>query len=220
LTNDPGDLVRRLELQDPEEFLPSNSVDSVVKGFAAQRAILARKFMSSNFAVSEFPILAAPYIFPLLLKPLSRGRVHIDPSDPQGNPLVEYRTLSNPIDVEIFIHQMKLGRRYLSTPTLIPLGITETVPGTGVQSDAELEVALRAGAIPSIAHPVGTASMMPESLGGVVGPDLLVHGVTNLSVADASIIPLIPGTHTVATVYAIAEKVSQLVYSLKRQRHR
>ncbi|MBE3041245.1 choline dehydrogenase, partial [Candidatus Bathyarchaeota archaeon] len=29
-------------------------------------------------------------------------------------------------------------------------------------------------------------------LGGVVGADLLVHGVTGLSVADSSVMPIIP----------------------------
>ena len=41
-----------------------------------------------------------------------------------------------------------------------------------------------------------------------MGPDLLVYGVTGVSVVDASIMPLIPATHTSATVYAVAEKVS------------
>jgi choline dehydrogenase-like flavoprotein len=50
--------------------------------------------------------------------------------------------------------------------------------------------------------------MTPRHLGGVVGTDLLVYGVTGLSITDLSISPMIPGAHTCSTVYAIAEKVS------------
>jgi choline dehydrogenase-like flavoprotein len=49
--------------------------------------------------------------------------------------------------------------------------------------------------------------MMPRELGGVVGADLKVWGVNGLIVVDASM-PLVPGTHLDATVYAVAEKVS------------
>lgn len=48
---------------------------------------------------------------------------------------------------------------------------------------------------------------MRLELGGAVGSDLLVYGTLGLSVGDASIMPLIPGTHLYATAYAIAEKV-------------
>jgi len=49
--------------------------------------------------------------------------------------------------------------------------------------------------------------MMPRHLGGVVSPELLVYGTKHLSVVDASIMPMISGTHLSATAYAIAEKV-------------
>lgn len=48
--------------------------------------------------------------------------------------------------------------------------------------------------------------MAPKDMGGVVDPQLKVYGTKNLRIVDASIIPLQLGTHTMATVYAIAEK--------------
>lgn len=49
--------------------------------------------------------------------------------------------------------------------------------------------------------------MQPRKLGGVVSPRLEVYGVEGLRIVDASVMPLIPGTHLQATVYAVAEKV-------------
>lgn len=53
--------------------------------------------------------------------------------------------------------------------------------------------------------------MLPERWGGVVGSDLKVYGVGRLSVVDAGIFPLIPGTHLSATVYAVAEKAADII---------
>ena len=74
-------------------------------------------------------------------------------------------------------------------------------------------------------HPAGSCVMMPPAFGGVVSPELLVHGTSNLrgsqmmlsrraqvlmpstGVVDASIIPMLPAAHLQAVVYGIAEKV-------------
>lgn len=44
-----------------------------------------------------------------------------------------------------------------------------------------------------------------------MGKDLLVHGVQKVSVVDASVMPLIPATHLQLTVYAVAEKASDVI---------
>lgn len=41
----------------------------------------------------------------------------------------------------------------------------------------------------------------------VIGGDFKVHGIKNLRVVDASIIPTSLAAHTQATLYALAEKV-------------
>lgn len=43
---------------------------------------------------------------------------------------------------------------------------------------------------------------------------LNVYGVSRLRIADASVIPIIPATHTQHTVYAIAEKVCLVVFGV------
>lgn len=54
---------------------------------------------------------------------------------------------------------------------------------------------------------------MPKHLGGVVDEDLFVYDVKNLRVADASLIPLLPGAATQVTVYSVGEKAAELVKS-------
>jgi hypothetical protein len=61
-----------------------------------------------------------------------------------SRPLVDYRTLSNPIDIEILIEFMKFTRKYyLESKTLPPLGPVEIGLGSNVTSDADLEAFIR-----------------------------------------------------------------------------
>ena len=63
-------------------------------------------------------------------------------------------------------------------------------------------------------HPIGTAAMMSRELGGVVGPDLVVYGTSNVRVVDASVIPLQTSGHLVSTIYSIAERAADLILSM------
>ena len=62
-------------------------------------------------------------------------------------------------------------------------------------------------------HPVGSCAMGGTLgiEGGVVDARLRVYGVQGLRVVDASIMPLQISAHLQATVYAIAEKASQMI---------
>lgn len=203
--------VSKLKAQSPVSYLSSNVDASVIAGFRAQKMVLARIFASKHAAAYEASINGVCGRALVILKPLSRGSININASDPTGDPVVDFRTYTNPLDIEQAVAFVRYTRRWLSTPSLSQLGPVEVAPGAGVTDTAELIKYVRATTYPTSFHPAGTASMMPRNIGGVVGSDLRVYDVEGLSVVDASIMPLIPASHLSATVYAIAEKVCRVI---------
>jgi choline dehydrogenase-like flavoprotein len=124
---------------------------------------------------------------------------------------VDYRALSNSIDLNIMVEIIKFMRRYMLGSYLKAYNITELAPGTQIRTDSELMEWARTAITPSVYHPVGTAAKMPREWGGVVDEELGVHGLKGLSVVDASIMPTIVSAVTQMTMYAVAEKVSMLM---------
>ncbi|KAI1774973.1 putative GMC oxidoreductase [Hypoxylon cercidicola] len=60
-------------------------------------------------------------------------------------------------------------------------------------------------------HFSGTCPMSNDKRSGVVDQKLLVHGFSNLRIADTSVFPKIPSCHTMALVMVVAERCADLV---------
>ena len=60
-------------------------------------------------------------------------------------------------------------------------------------------------------HPLGTAAMLPQNVGGVVSNKLKVYGTNNLRVIDASVLPFQVCGHLTSTLYAVAERAADLI---------
>ena len=83
----------------------------------------------------------------------------------------------------------------------------EMEPWAPLQTDEEIAAQLRQS-IGNYSHASGTCKMGPESdPGAVVDARGKVHGLDNLYVADASIIPVIPLANTNLTSMLIGMKV-------------
>ena len=104
---------------------------------------------------------------------------------------------------------MRLARLLAGTTAIRELVTKETVPGRATEGEA-LARFIRSGVL-GYSHPVGTCKMgRPDDPCAVVDSSGRVHGYENLYVADASIMPSIPGANTNLTVVAAAELIADL----------
>jgi choline dehydrogenase len=145
----------------------------------------------------------------VLLHPKSRGRVSLRSADPGAKPRIEYNCLAEPEDLDVLRRGLRAARHVYGTAPQSELIAEEVLPGAAVQSDAELEQYIRATA-GITQHPVGTCSMAAGT-GRVVDQQLRVCGIDGLRVADASIMPTVPGGNTYGAVLMIAERAADLI---------
>jgi choline dehydrogenase len=143
--------------------------------------------------------------------PASTGSVTLASADPLAAPLIDPGFLRDASDLDrleaglVMIRQAAAGLEFTS------LGATEVWPGPQSQGSGGLRAWIRR-TVSSYYHPAGTCRMGPGSdETAVVDPELRVHGIAALRIADASVIPVIPNAHPHATVLAIAERAADLV---------
>jgi choline dehydrogenase len=148
-------------------------------------------------------------IMSALMRPYSRGSVRLASARPDDAPVVNPCYLSDPRDVEAMVACLTAAGEIGRATALAPWRAAEAMPGPDADSDG----ALRRYAdqtMGSYFHPVGTCRMGSKQM-SVVDPELRVHGISGLRIADASIMPSITSGNTNATVYAIAERAAALI---------
>jgi choline dehydrogenase len=156
-----------------------------------------------------FPVGHGFAISPVGLYPQSRGNLSLASADPFAAPVVDPNLLSVPGDAEPLLRGIRLARRVFAGAAFRPFAAMETAPGPQAQSDEELLAYLRAEAY-TVHHPVGTCRMGGDAT-CVVDPELRVHGLEGLRVADASVFPTLIGGNTNAAVMMVAEKAADLL---------
>ena len=179
---------------------------TVAAGYARQFDVLKKGLSATDLAVLEFIWGEDGSIVLASQHPFSRGSVKLASADPFAAPILDAAFLRNPIDVDILVEGVKFVRKLTQTASLAAISPSELVPGANVTSDADLQSFVRQN-VGTTFHPVGSCALAPLNEGGCVDNQLRVYGVQGLRIADASIMPLLPATHTQSTVYAIAEKV-------------
>jgi len=86
----------------------------------------------------------------------------------------------------------------------------EVRPGQERASDEALVDYLRATGATAY-HPVGTCRIGTDAAQSVVDPQLRVHGIHGLRVADGSVMPSIASTNTNAICIAIGERAADFI---------
>lgn len=145
-----------------------------------------------------------------LQHPFSQGRLWITSSDPFVYPSIDPMYLSHNADLVSLREALRLARKLGQTAPLSNYLLTETSPGSAVQSDSDWENWL-ANQIGTEFHPAMTCAMLPKEHGGVVDAKLLVYGTQNVRVVDASVFPLQFAAHLQFAVYGLAETAAEIV---------
>jgi len=145
------------------------------------------------------------------LRPDSRGSIHLKTPDAKAAPAIRPNHLSAESDRRAIVAGAKLARTLARAPELDSYRGAEIGPGEGVTSDADFLAYARANG-GSVHHLIGTCKMGPGSdPNAVVGPDLRVHGLEGLRIADGSVMPLMISGHTNAPIVMIGEKAADLI---------
>ncbi|KAF2033929.1 alcohol oxidase [Setomelanomma holmii] len=198
---------------DASTSLPSDTPAEVAKGYAAQYASLNKKLVAKDSAFLE--IIWADGVMVLGLQhPYSRGSVKAASSTVFDAPVADVGFLRNPIDLALLREGIRFARKLAQAPGIADLRPFEVVPGSNVTADADIDAFIR-GSATTLYHPAGSCKMGAKSEGGVVDGELKVYGVENLRVVDASVIPILPASHTMTTVYAVAEKAADIIKGSK-----
>jgi len=143
------------------------------------------------------------------LRPESRGRITLDSADPFNDPVIDPNYLDDPRDLETLVEGTKRAREIAAAPPLDEFRGEERWPGEAVQSDEGIAEHIRQ-TVQTNYHPVGTCRMGEDVL-AVVDDRLRVHGVENLRVVDASVMPRITSGNTNAPTIAIAERAAEFI---------
>ncbi|POF42429.1 choline dehydrogenase [Pseudomonas laurylsulfativorans] len=141
-----------------------------------------------------------------LMRPTSTGRVWLGSADPLAAPKFNFNFLSTQEDRDDAVAAVKAIRHVVSQPAWDPYRGEEVTPGPSVQTDEEILQALR-GLAGTNYHPSCTCRMGTDEM-SVVDARARVHGIENLRVVDASIMPEIVSGNLNAPVIMMAEKIA------------
>jgi len=150
-------------------------------------------------------------ITPGLVRPASRGSLHLTGAQPTDPLDIDTNILSDPADMKALVASVQLCREIGNAPAFRPFAKREVMPGK--LRGAELEKFIRMAVVPYW-HQTCTAKMGRDSM-SVVDGSLKVYGVENLRIADGSVMPRVTTGNTMAPCVVIGERAATLI----RQKH-
>ncbi|GAA3614162.1 hypothetical protein GCM10022223_33000 [Kineosporia mesophila] len=199
-----------------------------------QYELLRRGPLSTNFQISAWHRLAAEALAPdvqfsfvsypvsaggeprtptsvivavaMLLNPHSRGQVKLRSADPAERPWVDLGILSDDRDLRTLAEGLNWLREKMFRETTLAEHVGEPIRPP---ADSDMDAYVRENATSSW-HFAGTCRIGDDPH-AVVRPDLAVHGLQGLYVADASVMPTVPRGNPQAPTIMIAERAATFI---------
>jgi choline dehydrogenase len=152
----------------------------------------------------------------IVLRPESRGTVHIKSADPREPPAIAPRYLTAAKDRDTTVAGIRALRDIMAAPAIAPFIEAEHEPGGSCASDEDLlDYVRRRGS--TVYHPTSTCRMGDDPT-AVVNARLRVRGIERLRIVDASIMPALVSGNTNAPTIMIAEKGADMILQDARSR--
>ena len=147
-------------------------------------------------------------ILPSLIQPKSRGYVSLQSKNPNEAPIIQPNYLEHPDDLKTLVKGYHKVKSIIESKAFKSFTDGVNFPEK-IESEADIESHIKK-VVESIYHPVGTCKMGTDTM-SVVDAELRVHGIKNLRVADASIMPQIISGNTNAPTIMIAERAAEFI---------
>ena len=141
--------------------------------------------------------------------PKSRGSVTLNSSNPYDHPKIQFNYLQHEDDLKQTIECIHIARKILGQTSMSPYAGDEVGPGEHANSNNLIEKYIRSNAETAY-HPSCTLKMGNDNM-AVVDDKLKIHGLSNIRVVDASVMPEITSGNLNAPVLMIAEKASDYI---------
>ena len=206
------------------KYSGTSQLEAAMKDFAAKGGVLfseqtiakfRSKYCTTAYDLHLFPVGGQfiegaddwEFLLPVAnMIPLSRGSVQLTSADPFATLKIDTAYLSDPHghDLAILWNGIELVRDYARQVPLANLIGEEISPTVNYKTPEDV----RRDNL-HYYHAVGTCKMGPESdPTAVVDTHGKVHGVDNLYVADASIMPVVPRANTNIPALVVGERIS------------
>ena len=141
--------------------------------------------------------------------PKSRGHITLNSSNPYDYPKIQFNYLENDYDLKETIKCIRVARKILSQASMQPFAGKEIGPGENAETDEEIEEYIRSKSETAY-HPSCTLKMGTDEM-AVVDEKLKIHGLQNIRVADASVMPEITSGNLNAPTLMIGERASDFI---------
>ena len=147
-------------------------------------------------------------IAPALVQPTSRGAVRLASNNFQDAAVIDGNYLGTDHDFAAIVRAIEAARELGNQHAFDSVRDIELMPGPKATAEEIRELARLGSA--SFGRAAGTCKMGVDKL-AVVDPQLRVHGLTGLRVADASVMPRIITGPTNAPTHMIAGRAAKLI---------